>query len=722
MLAFLIVVGATLVLDVALKERRKWAWGLYAVLVALGMWMHYFTALVWLAELGYIIYYMRRHGRQETVFWVYPLAVALFLPWVPSFLRQVASVQAGFWIAEVSLVTPLNFWAEGLSYTEAGAATGWLAMGLLAVMGLTVGLLVRVWRRRTNSEREGLRELLTLVVVPPALLMLVSLPPLSSTYMTRYVVYSAGLLMAVVGLAVVWGWEQAAAGREQAASKVVRRREWGRRGAAVMLAALTLVVTGVGIYKVDTRENTGEAYGVMTAMRPELAARIREEARKAGFQPDRAAGQLRRRRSNLIGILLPSLSIVNFYSELAGELHELILKHGYFPVFAFWIQMEEAVKAYRNIGLRLLGELGTAPEWASYFDPVIRCDSGYFKHYFAPRRAEDFACYAETVAGRYRGIIDEWFIWNEPWYPPFFAFGFDKTGKKHPSKYWSAPDAPEQYAALSAAAYDAVKKVNPEAVICGFNTRGFDPNQWSERVCNAGAMKKCDVLDYHFYAGRLLGYPNDDYAREAWQSAFGYIARKEGGKISRPIYMTEGQGSPESAGSSECRYVGLLKHTIPWEAKEDYHWLTDRNARLHLSLLAIGVKRIFVYSMHGNRNFAERARLRVMVNADGYPGPMLAGHSALTSRLEDKTYSGTRILEPGFGAYVFSDGKSSVAVLSGKNDIRGRRIGCSLPNVSGADLYGNPIPLPVRYDGLVLFLEAPVPAEVLKQSLVLNPK
>ena len=265
MLAFLIVVGATLALDVALRERRKWAWGLYAVLVALGMWTHYFTALVWLAELGYIIYYMRRHGRQEAVFWVYPVAVTLFLPWAPSFLRQVASVQAGFWIAEVNLVTPLNFWAEGLSYTEAGTATGWLAMGLLAVLGLTVGLLIRGGRERTNSEREGLRELLTLVVVPPVLLMLVSLPPLSSTYMTRYVVYSAGLLMVVVGLAVVWGWGQTA-------SKVVGRCEWGRRWAAVVLAALTLVVAGVGIYKVDTRENTGEAYEVMTAMQPELMA------------------------------------------------------------------------------------------------------------------------------------------------------------------------------------------------------------------------------------------------------------------------------------------------------------------------------------------------------------------------------------------------------------------------------------------------------------------
>lgn len=386
-----------------------------------------------------------------------------------------------------------------------------------------------------------------------------------------------------------------------------------------------------------------------------------------------------------------------------------------------WRFCDNEISAYRKAGLRLLGELGTAPEWASYFNPEMRCDSGYAKQYFAPRRTEDFANYAEVVAKRYRGIIDEWFIWNEPWYSPFFSFGYDPKGRSSSEKYLSVPDAPEKYAALSSAAYDAVKKVNPDAVVCGFNTCGFSSRKWSERVYDAGAMPKCDVLDYHFYAGRLLGYPDDDYAREAWQSAFGYIAGKEGGTIRKPIYMTEGQGSPESAGSSECRYTGLLKHTIPWESNEDYHWLADRSVRLHLSLLAIGVKRIFLYSMHGSRNFVQRARLRVMVNADGYPGPMLAGHSALTSRLEDKRYAGTRVLEPGFGAYVFSDGKSSVAVLSGKNGISGRRVTSSLPGVSAADLYGNPLTLPVRYDGLAVYVEAPVPAEVLKNSLQLNP-
>ena len=125
--------------------------------------------------------------------------------------------------------------------------------------------------------------------------------------------------------------------------------------------------------------------------------------------------------------------------------------------------------------------------------------------------------------------------------------------------------------------------------------------------------------------------------------------------------------------------------------------------------------------MHGNRNLVERARLRVMVNADGYPGPMLAGHSALTSRLEDKKYAGTRILEPDSAPMCSPTGKTSVAVLSGKNDIRDRKVSCTLPNASASDLYGNPLRFPVRYDGLVTYLEAPVPAETLKQSLVLNP-
>lgn len=391
------------------------------------------------------------------------------------------------------------------------------------------------------------------------------------------------------------------------------------------------------------------------------------------------------------------------------------------PEKGVWKFRDAELNAYRSAGLRLFGQLGTAPHWASRYSKSGRTAKGYFDYYFAPLRKEEFANYAAVVAGRYRGIIDEWFIWNEPWHDPFFAFGYDETGKKNHYRYWSAPDAPEKFAELSAAAYAAVKKANPDAVVCGFNTRAGSKQNWSKRVYDAGAMANCDALDYHFYAGRLLGYPDDDYAREAWKSAFGYIERKEGGKIRKPIYMSEGQGSPESAGSGECRYTGLLKHTILWDAGEDYHWLTDRNVRVHLSLLAIGVKRIFLYSMHGNRNFVQRARLRVMVNADGYPGPMLVGHSALTSRLEDKKYVGTRVLEPGFGAYVFSDGKSSVAVLSGKNGISGRRITSSLPGAAAADLYGNPLSFPVGYDGLAIYVEAPVPANVLKNSLQLNP-
>lgn len=100
-----------------------------------------------------------------------------------------------------------------------------------------------------------------------------------------------------------------------------------------------------------------------------------------------------------------------------------------------WLFRDKELNAYRKAGLHLLGELGTAPEWASYFDPATRCDSGYFKQYFAPRGTEDFARYAGVVAKRYRGTIDEWFIWNEPWHSPFFAFGYNSKGRGISDRY-----------------------------------------------------------------------------------------------------------------------------------------------------------------------------------------------------------------------------------------------------------------------------------------------
>ena len=70
-------------------------------------------------------------------------------------------------------------------------------------------------------------------------------------------------------------------------------------------------------------------------VRPELAERIRQEASATGFRLNRAASDLRRRRSNTIGVALPSPQN-GYHATLIFELHQEIIQRGYCPVFAFF--------------------------------------------------------------------------------------------------------------------------------------------------------------------------------------------------------------------------------------------------------------------------------------------------------------------------------------------------------------------------------------------------
>lgn len=75
-------------------------------------------------------------------------------------------------------------------------------------------------------------------------------------------------------------------------------------------------------------------------MKPALARRIREEARKAGYQPNHAAATLRTGVSNLIGVSLPSPRNLR-NAELTAALHHEIIARGFLPFFAFHEKKEE---------------------------------------------------------------------------------------------------------------------------------------------------------------------------------------------------------------------------------------------------------------------------------------------------------------------------------------------------------------------------------------------
>ena len=75
-------------------------------------------------------------------------------------------------------------------------------------------------------------------------------------------------------------------------------------------------------------------------MKPALAKRIREEARKAGYRLNRAAATLRTGESNMIGVSLPTPRNLR-NAELTAALHHEIVARGFLPFFAFHEKKEE---------------------------------------------------------------------------------------------------------------------------------------------------------------------------------------------------------------------------------------------------------------------------------------------------------------------------------------------------------------------------------------------
>ena len=226
------------------------------------------------------------------------------------------------------------------------------------------------------------------------------------------------------------------------------------------------------------------------------------------------------------------------------------------------------------------------------------------------------------------------------------------------------------------------------------------------------------MIDFHVYENRLVGGSNN-IIDASYNDAIGYVLAKENGKLSKPVYMSEGQGaaSEASACDTSLYYAGIYKYAVPWKNDEDYTALADKNCRFVVSLLAKNIKRVFLYSTHCYCNLSRPASFLALLGGDGYPHPMLAANAAMTLRLENKKFVERRDLKDGLSVYIFSDGSNSAAVIFGRSGIAKSMVTSSAKNAVGADIYGNPLPLPAVYGEALIYLEAPVSADEFSRSL-----
>lgn len=212
-LSALIVMSATYVMLRAEETKKRSLWVWYGVLVSLGMWTHYFTALAWIAHWAWHATQVWRKGMKPKEAWkkiftrewvvTYLIAVGVFLPWLPFMALQLGIVQGGgFWIGPVGVDTPTNYLTNYFYYLEHDQTQGWLALGLLAVVVLVIALIPRTYRSLATKEKRSFLLVAALTWIPPVLLFLASLPPLRSSFVDRYLVPS--LVALSIFLAIVF--------------------------------------------------------------------------------------------------------------------------------------------------------------------------------------------------------------------------------------------------------------------------------------------------------------------------------------------------------------------------------------------------------------------------------------------------------------------------------------------------------------------------------------
>ena len=190
-----IVFAATYFLQLAIDNKsRKW-WIIYAALVALGMYTHYFTAFAWMAHVIYLIVIYKKEFFTKKIFAWYLLSVVFYLPWLPGFLKQSSTVQGGFWIGAASVSKVANFFTETALYERASGTSNWLLVLFIAVSILFIYLTVRYYKQ--------LKMLLCMTLVPIIGLILISMPPLKSMFVPRYLLYSMGAIAMMTGVELV---------------------------------------------------------------------------------------------------------------------------------------------------------------------------------------------------------------------------------------------------------------------------------------------------------------------------------------------------------------------------------------------------------------------------------------------------------------------------------------------------------------------------------------
>ena len=251
------------------------------------------------------------------------------------------------------------------------------------------------------------------------------------------------------------------------------------------------------------------------------------------------------------------------------------------PHKSAWEKYDQIVKLAEKYDLKIMARLSNPPAWTRTLTNTVGT-------YAPPDDAQDYGDFVEAVAGRYRGRIPAYQLWNEPnIYPEWGEY----------------PISAEEYVPLLKEGYTRIKDIDPEAiVVMGAlaatieldRSRRYAPDGslvspgglsdvlFLQQVYDAGGGLYFDVLamqGYGLWSGptdrrmqpRVLNFSRPLYMRDVmvrngdahkpiWLSELGWNAVPPESGLP-PVY---GQVSPEQQGRYAALAFERMQKEWPW--------------------------------------------------------------------------------------------------------------------------------------------------------------
>ncbi|MBM4091118.1 MAG: hypothetical protein FJ276_17105 [Planctomycetes bacterium] len=360
------------------------------------------------------------------------------------------------------------------------------------------------------------------------------------------------------------------------------------------------------------------------------------------------------------------------------------------PEKGTFVWRDAEIDDLRNRGFMILANLGHPPLWAGRPHPKEQ-DHGSWTS-APPRDVAEWENYVFNTVEHYRHRIRHWEVWNEPCWEGFFS------------------GTPEEYAELLKAAYRAIKRADPNAVVIGgcFSSHAVE---WTGRVLAQDGLDFMDALSYHVYwspAVTEAAAPGEPTFIEQEVSHFLDLMRERGKR--KPIYMTEG-GLRCPPFASWLPKEGFSRRAAFGSAAGAHSELTGLDAACGLvkgmvQMLSAGVTNICYYYTGGERGampwFSTMANgYYVLMDYDGRPKPTMMAYSALEQQLDGAAPSGV-LRRDDLTVHLFSKGSGSVALVWSEHE---REL--AVADALVLDLMGNAMTPPRLRPGEPVYIVAP---------------